>query len=406
MSNFTYVGRQAIYDRQAEVVAYELLYRNSELNRAEIGDHNQATAELLANVFTSIGLDSLVGGKPAFVNMPKDFLLGHYPLPELRSQLVVEILEHVEPEESVIAALKDIKARGYTLALDDYVFDEHLTPFLELADIIKVDVMAAGVAVLEQKSTDLGRYQVRLLAEKVETREEVELCRRLGFELYQGYYYCKPQVVTGRKIEGNQLALLEVMQKLTNPKVTVEELAELIQRDVALSYKLLRYVNSAMYAFSRVISSVREAVVILGLNTLIKVVNMILIGGLGQNNQELYRATVLRGRMCEELAIRLGRKEESATYFMAGLFSNLDALLGIPMAELIEQLPLSETVKQALAEGRGELGEVLQLVIGYERGADHLLRGEALPAREIVDCYLGALTWADRAVASLEAGDS
>lgn len=405
LSNTTYVGRQAIYDSQLEVVAYELLYRNSEQNFADIGDHNRATAELLSNVFTSIGLDALVGGKSAFVNMPKDYLLGDYPMPQIEAKMVIEILEQVQPEPEVIAALTALKAEGFTLALDDYIFDEHLEPFLNIADIIKLDVMALGIEKLEEKIVELRPYNRKLLAEKVETEAEFLLCQRLGFDYFQGYYFCRPQIITGRKLEGNQLALLELMQKLAQPDISVEELSGLVELDIALSYRLLRYVNSALYGFQREISSIREAVVMLGLDALIRLVNMIVVSGFGNDRQDICLATLQRGRMCEEIAIRMGRAKDAPTYFMAGIFSNLDALLGIPLKELVEQLPLSMDVKLALTTHQGELGELLHAVTLYEQG-DYLgMQTSGADLQMIVDCYLVAVRWADQAMQNVRGSE-
>ncbi len=396
MSNLTYVGRQAIFDADQSVFAYELLYRNSEQNYAEISDDNHATAELLSNVFTSIGLENLVGNKRAFVNMPREFLLGDYPMPEIKQQLVVEILEHVDPDEAVLRALKELKQQGYILALDDYVFEERLEPFLKLADIIKIDIMASGLEGLSDRVKALSRYNVKLLAEKVETAEEVEACKQLGVSYFQGYFFAKPKVVSGKKITGNQLATMQLLSELNRADVTTDELVELIQQDIAISYKLLRYVNSAIYSFNREIESIRDAIVVLGMNALVKLVNMVAIGGLGDVNQEAYRTAMFRARMCETMALEMGRKAEAPSYFLVGLFSNLDALLGVPMDELLDLLPLAADIKQALTDHRGEFGQVLATALAYEREDFSDLKNMGLEQQLIIDCYIRSIAWADQ----------
>jgi len=256
MSDLIYVGRQSIYDRDFNVSAYELLYRSDNVNSVDVDDHGLATAELLSNVFTSIGLEDLVGDKPAFINMPREFLVGSYLIPEIHCNIVIEILEHVEPDEEVIDALLILKKRGYTLALDDYIFDPTHEPFLNIVDIIKLDVADIGIDQLSEKISQLKQYNAKLLAEKVETEREARECLAMGFDLFQGYYFAHPKIVSGRKISGNQIATVELANKLHQPNVEVSKLTELISHDVALSYKLLRYVNSAMYGFEREITSI------------------------------------------------------------------------------------------------------------------------------------------------------
>ena len=395
MSDLTYVGRQPIYAVDDTVFAYELLYRNSEQNWADIDDDNHATAELLSNVFTSIGLDTLVGDKRAFINTPREFLLGEYPLPEIKQQVVIEILEHVQPDADVLAALQKLKNQGYTLALDDYVFEQHLEPFLELADIIKIDIMASGIDNLADRVSGLDRYDVELLAEKVETEEEVQTCRDLGFKYFQGYYFAKPKVVSGKKITGNQLATMQLLTELNRADVTTEELAALIQQDIAISYKLLRYVNSAMYNFNREIESIRDAIVVLGMTALVKLVNMVAIGSMGTVKGDDYRSAMFRARMCETLAIKTGQKKEAPSYFLVGLFSSLDRLLGVPMDEVLGMLPLAEEIKRAISDHTGMFGEILAAVIAYELDDFDNLANSSLDPQQVIDCYVQAIAWAD-----------
>lgn len=399
MSDLTYVGRQPIYAADDTVFAYELLYRNSKENWADIDDDNHATAELLSNVFTSIGLDTLVGDRRAFINMPREFLLGEYPLPEIKQQVVIEILEHVKPDADVLDALRNLKQQGYTLALDDYVFEEHLEPFLELADIIKIDIMASGVDTLADRVSELARYKVELLAEKVETEDEVRICRELGFAYFQGYHFAKPKVVSGKKITGNQLATMQLLSELNRADVTIDELTDLIQQDIAISYKLLRYVNSAMYSFNREIDSIRDAIVVLGVNTLVKLVNMVAIGSMGAVNGDDYRSAMFRARMCERLAIATGKKDEGASYFLVGLFSSLDRLLGVPMEEVLVMLPLADDIKLAISDHSGRYGEILAAVIAYELDDFDNLADNSLDPQQVIDCYVEAIAWADESSA-------
>ncbi|MBQ0720713.1 MAG: HDOD domain-containing protein [Gammaproteobacteria bacterium] len=368
MSDLVYVGRQSIYDRDFNVAAYELLYRSGNKNFVDVADHGLATAELLSNVFTSIGFEDLVGDKPAFINMPREFLVGSYPIPEINANIVVEILEHVEPDAEVIEALLILKKRGYTLALDDYVFAPEHEPFLKIVDIIKLDVADIGIEQLSKKMAQLKQYEARLLAEKVETQSEAEQCLAMGFDLFQGYYFSYPKIVSGRKISGNQIAIVELANKLHQPNVDVGQLTELISHDVALSYKLLRYVNSAMYGFEREITSIDETVFILGLDTLVRLVHVVMAGSFSEDSTHVLESALVRALMCEAAAVELDKKTEKGTFFMVGLFSCLDALLGIPLTEALAELPIGDDVKGALLDGSGEMGGVLNMVVDYCNG--------------------------------------
>jgi len=394
MPDLIYVGRQSIYDRDFNVAAYELLYRSDSRNYVDVDDHGLATAELLSNVFTSIGFDDLVGDKPAFINMPREFLVGSYPIPDIHANIVVEILEHVEPDEDVIEALLILKKRGYTLALDDYIFDPLHEPFLKIVDIIKLDVADVGIDQLSQKIEQLKQYNVKLLAEKVETESEAEQCLAMGFDLFQGYYFSYPKIVSGRKISGNQIAIVELANKLHESNVEVSKLTELISHDVALSYKLLRYVNSAMYGFEREITSIDETVFILGLDTLVRLVHVVMAGSFSEDNAHILESALVRALMCEALAVELARKSEKGTFFMMGLFSRLDALLGIPLVDALEELPIAEEVKQALLDRSGELGKVLTMVIDYCEGSITDVSAAPVDSKRLMEFYLDVVPMA------------
>ena len=391
MSDLIYVGRQSIYDRDFNVAAYELLYRSDSRNYVDVDDHSMATAALLNNVFTSIGFGDLVGDKPAFINMPREFLVGSYPIPDINSSIVVEILEHVDPDEDVIDALLILKKRGYTLALDDYIFQAEHEPFLKIVDIIKLDVADIGIDSLREKISQLKSYNVKLLAEKVETQREVEQCLAMGFDLFQGYYFSRPKIVSGKKISPNQIAVVELAAKLRQKNIDVDSLFGPISRDVTLSYKLLRYVNSAMYSFEREITSIDEAVTILGLDTLVRLVHVVMAGSFSQDNSDILESALVRALMCEALAVELFEKSDRGTYFMTGLFSQLDALLGIPLVDALADLPLEHRVKQALLIGSGELGEVLSAVVDYCEGRIDNLATAHVDSKRLMDCYLEVL---------------
>src|SRR5262244_1494198 len=254
-----FVGRQPIYTPQLDVFAYELLFRRGEMQHADVTDGNQATAHVLVNTFLELGLDTLVGSKRAFVNLTRDFLLQDYSLVFPADRVALEVLEDVAVDTDLLEALRNLSAQGYTIALDDFFYQEHLRPLVELADIIKIDVLASGRTTVAEQVELLRQYDVQLLAEKVETQDDFTYYNTLGFEYFQGYFFCRPDVVKGQRLPTNRLIILELLAKLQNPGTTFRELEALISRDVSLSYKVLRAANAAMFTRARKVESIQQA---------------------------------------------------------------------------------------------------------------------------------------------------
>lgn len=246
-----FIGRQPIFDRYLKVYAYELLFRRSDEDESHFVDGNQATSQVILNTFLDIGLDEIVGQKRAFINLTRDFLVEDNPLPFPKDRVVLEILEDVKVDSAVVAAVKRFKEQGHTIALDDFVFKKEWLPLVKVADIIKIDVLAyerEKIRVLVEK---LRNYPCKLLAEKIETHEDYEYFQLIGFDLFQGFFLSRPVIVKGQRIPANKINTLQLMAKLNDPDVSVEELDTIISRDVSLSFKMLRYINSAFFALPR-----------------------------------------------------------------------------------------------------------------------------------------------------------
>jgi c-di-GMP phosphodiesterase len=398
-----FVGRQPIFDRKQEVVAYELLYRaGNDGNYAEFPDGDRATTEVIINSVLDIGLDSIVGAHPAYFNLTGSFIRGDHPLPLDKSQVVLEILEDIEPDEHVIEGMRELAANDFIIALDDFVFSDKFIPLLEIAHIVKLEVMGQSEADLRERIKQLEPYQVKLLAEKVETHEEFEMCKMLGFEYFQGYFLCKPHIIEGRSMPANRLVVLSLLAKLQDPDADIEELEQLIVQDVSLTYRLLRFINSAAFALGKEIESVHRALILIGTNTIKKWVNLLLLARIDDKPRELMRTALIRGRMCELLADLHNHPRDRDQYFTCGLFSVLDALMDRPMDELLAELPLNSEVKQALLENEGEAGEVLTEVLNYEKGAWQELLESGISASDFRHCYLQAVLWADESMGSLQ----
>lgn len=394
-----FVGRQPIFDRDLEVVGAELLYRDSTENCARIDDAVAASRSTIVTAFTEIGIDSLVGDGVAYVNFPEDLLLSPNAEALPPSKVVVEILEHVPASPEVLAAVRRLKAAGYTIALDDFIYEESRAALIPLADIIKIEVGDKDAMRATLKA--LSPYKVTLLAEKVEDQADMRLCMELGFDLFQGYFLCRPEVVTGEKLPANRMSTLRLLSKLSDPAVDFSMLVELVCADVALSYRLLRYLNSAHFSLRKPLTDVRQALGLLGYNKLRAWVALVALSSVDDKPAELVRIGVVRARMCELLADDIGM--DGPTAFTVGLFSILDALFDREMKELVGPLPLDESLKAALVDRAGPLGQLITHAEQYEAGRWNALLESNFSTNALVEAYLEANRWTVDTLSALSA---
>ncbi|WP_297309049.1 EAL and HDOD domain-containing protein [Neptuniibacter sp.] len=393
------MARQPIFDRNQKVVAYELLYRTEDAQEHALFSGTEATSEVLLNAFTSISDSGEQKRVPAFVNLTRDILV-EQKLPEFsKKHIVLEILEDVEPDEEVVAAVRKLHSEGYRIAMDDFIYDPKFDELLDICQIVKVDVFELTPEQVAEQVKHLRKHKVTLLAEKIETHEQLEDCIELGFKLFQGHFLSKPKLVKGKKIRGSQVALMQLIQELQNPKATPEKLEELIIRDPALTYKLLRIVNSAGYALVRQVESVAQAIVLLGLEQVKKWATLISMSSSQDKPEELSRGLLVRGRMCEEIALEQ-KKDNYGSYFMAGMMSGLHALLDIEREEMLEQVPLGDDIKNAVTLGQGEIGQVLRNVVNYENGDWDLLPLD-LDGTLYDKAYRASLDWTEEAMQAM-----
>ncbi len=391
-----FIGRQPIYDRQLQVFAYELLFRSGEENRAGFLDGDQATSQVVLNAFMEIGLDAIVGSKRAFINMTRDFILRDYSRMCPSDRVVMEVLEDITADTEFIEAVRSLSAQGYTIALDDFVYRESLHDLIEIADIIKVDILALDHAALHEHVSILRRYGVKLLAEKVESQDEFRFCKELGFDYFQGYFLCKPEVIKGQRAPANRMLVLQLLAKLQSPEVDFDELEDIVGRDVALSYKLLRVINSAYYSFPRKVDSLRAALSMLGTKFIASWLSLIILADIDDKPHELMVTAMIRAKMCEILGKGLGY-QSIETFFTVGLFSALELLLDSPIEDILRTLPLSDETAAALVGHEGVLGDALRCVLAYERGHWDDVHCLSLDRSVITDAYLQAIAWAAQA---------
>ena len=398
------MARQPIFDRSQKVVAYELLYRTEDaqghalFNSSDSGA-SDATGEVILNAYTSISDSGELKRVPAFINLTRDILVNR-SLPEVsKKHIVLEILEDVTPDAEVIEAVRQLHAEGYRIALDDFIFSPEHIPLLELAHIVKVDVFELTPEQVREQVQHLKKYKVTLLAEKIETHTQLEECIDLGFKLFQGHFLSKPKVVKGKKIQGSQVALMQLIQALQGNDTTPERLEELIIRDPALTYKLLRIVNSAGYHLVRQVESIAEAIVLLGLEQVRKWATLIAMSSNDNKPEELSRGLLIRGRMCEEIA-QAEKLGNHGSYFMAGMMSGLHALLDIERETMLQEVPLGDDIKNAVSLGQGDIGQVLRNVVNYENGDWDLLPMD-LDGPLYDRAYRASLEWTQESMQSM-----
>ena len=392
-----FVARQPIYDAAMAVTAYELLYRPSpHATRADVTNQSQATLEVITNAALEIGLERLAGGLPIHVNFPEELLTTVPDLP-LRPELaVIEVLEHVPAKPAVIAGIKTLRERGHKIALDDYLPHTSDSQLLDLADIVKIEITELKPDELAKLVKALKARKLKLIAEQVETLEQFEHCIELGFDGLQGNFLQHPQTFRAKRVPSSRLSTLRLVASLQSEDYSLDEVENQLSQNVSMSYHVLRCINSSYYNLPRKIDSIRQAIVILGVESLRQLCALLCLQGLDDRPPSLYIQAMTRARMCEQLG-RLSGAKDAGPFFITGLFSLLGALVGMPTQKIVEELPLSTSVTRALIAGEGVLGEALQCARAYERAAWNHVAFKSQPAHLIRAAYVDALFWAEQA---------
>ena len=392
MGESVHVARQPIYDSQTRLYGYELLFRRAAAATENDRDDDAATTSTILAAFSEFGADDLLGGKPGFINLTRAFLTGELPLPFAPEAAVLEVIETVRLDRDVVLGALRLTNDGYRLALDDFVWSEEAEPLLAVADIAKIDVLAMTWEEVLFTAERCRRHRVRLLAEKVEDAEMMQRCLDEGFELFQGYHLGRPETMTIQTLSPGQTLALELVGKLGDPKTTTEEIELAVRRDPALVYRLLRIANSASSGSSRQVSSIRDALVMVGVSRLRAWLVLLSLAPDGAGGGAMVDA-LARARTCERVA-RATELVSPDTAFTAGLLHGVAESLGLSPTALLERMPaLGADLGEALLGRPGPLRDVLDAVIGYQR-AD-LVAASAGPVSlgAMADAYLGALAW-------------
>ncbi|AWE08645.1 EAL domain-containing protein [Lysinibacillus sp. 2017] len=371
-----FIGRQPIFNVEEEVVAYELLYRNNMNNAFPDIDSDSATLDVIINSFLSIGINEVANGRPSFVNFTENLILSESFDFIDPTALVIEVLEDVPITNALIDRLKILKSRGFKIALDDFVLNEEVLIYDELfsyIDYIKVDFLLTPVLErMEIENKIKSQFpSIKLLAEKVETRDEFELAKHTGYSLFQGYFFEEPQIIKSTDIPANLLQYFQIIILLRNEELSIDLLAESMEREISLSYKLLQLINNSAKRTKSKVRSIKQAILLLGLTELRKWIYLLAMRESDEqsNNdvfKELMYSSLFRAKVCEKLA-RRNNKDNYSEYFLVGLFSLIDSLLQRPMNTILSKLPLSETLLETISGEMTEMTPYLQMSIALNK---------------------------------------
>jgi EAL and modified HD-GYP domain-containing signal transduction protein len=399
----SFIARQPVLNARRDLFGYELLFRTSLENVFDAADGGQASSRLMTDVLTVHGLDALTNGHKAFVNVTRRVLVEQQYALLPPGRIVIEVLETIEPDEEVIAACKKVRESGYLLALDDYTFDPRFDPLLPHVDLLKVDYLKTNAEQRRGLSKLVQRHSCRLLAEKVETPQQFREASSLGFEFFQGFFFCMPEVIRRRSLDAQQRTYLQLLQQLHQPQIDVDELERILKHDPALSFKLLKYLNSASFALRHRISSLRQAVTLLGPAMLRRWASLLVMSCLGEGKpHELLVTSLARAHLCESLADLAGLRARQHDLFLLGMVSIMDAMMDQPIADVLADMPLAPEIAQTLTGKKTVLSDVLGVVTALERGRWNELatitgRWQSPAEEMIMKSYREALAFAGQA---------
>ena len=386
-----HLARQAILNPELKTVGYELLFRDGATDAAKFEDGTRATSTVLTNALAEFGLDTVVGNLPAWVNFPAQYLLDELPIPIAPKGLVIELLENAEPSDELVDRLRALAKQGYSIALDDFRYRSELRPLIEVAHVIKIDVYGCTLEEVANEVREYKQYKVQLLAEKVENMHEFETYRAMGFQLYQGHFVCRPELIQQKRPPANRVALIRLMSELFASDPNITKIRDLVQQDVTLSYRLLKWLNSSLFALPQPVQSIQQALVMLGINRLRNLVCLIVLSRIDDRPNVLIETALMRARIGERVAPNFGVAPEMM--FTVGLFSVLDALIGMPMQEVLENMPLTPDVAMAITGREGPSGQLLAGIEAHENGNWAGVFRAGLNLEMLTPAWVDALVW-------------
>lgn len=391
-----YLARQPIYDRNRILFGYELLYRHNATNSFGNIDGDEATKQLISNI-TGIELRNITHGKKALINFTENTLKQEIPYLLSPDDIIIEILEDVNFTDELVEACRKYKEKGYVLAVDDFADDRDLTKILPYIDIVKVDFSLVKPLVQKNICKELKKTGVKLLAEKIETEQQFIWAKECGYDYFQGYYFSLPKIITDKIIPISRINYLNILSELSNPMIDMKNIENIITSDVALVYKLLRYINSATFGIQNPINSVMHALVLLGIDEVRKWLLLVSLSNIcTEENDEIMNQAMFRGKFCEEICNLINPSKKSSA-FIVGLFSFLEHILSKSMEDIISDLSLEKEIKEALLGCNNILRDILSLVLSYENDEqeklDKIIMDLNLKKQTIVELYVKCLQW-------------
>lgn len=398
----TFVARQPILDKSNKVFGFELLYRESQTNMYDYHDGDEATLEVIRNSYFNIGMNKIVGNKMVFINFTANLLKSDIVDMIPSENVVIEILENIEPEKETIDACRRLKQKGFMLALDDFVFHEKYKELIALADIIKIDFKETKGTERRSIINRINLKNVKYLAEKIETMEEFNEAVSYGYSLFQGYYFSKPVIMSSKKIPESKMIYLNLLRELNSTELNFDNIESLVRRDISMAYKLLKIINSAYFGLQNDIKSLRQAIALLGQKEIKIWLYFLIMKNISTNKPYiLLQNSLIRAKFCELIALNYSLKKVYDNAYLMGMLSLIDIILDKPMNEILNELTLPEGVGEALLGLKAStLGDILNLVKAYEEGnwSVVLLYSKELKLSEIVlsRAYLESCEWVDK----------
>ena len=392
-----FLARQPILTHERQLYAYEILSRYGPENYCRPKPGSAVSENAMDELFL-MGIRTMTDGLPAFVNCTRDFLVQDYLTLMPRELVVGEILETVAPDVEVLTACRRVKELGYRLALDDYCDLPETRPLLDVADFVKIDVLLMSMEAQKRVVHECHKRGIPAIAEKVETDQQFRSCREIGYDFFQGYFFCRPQIVGRRSVPANKTVYLQLLQAANEETFNLHKISNVFKRDVSLSYRLLRYLNSAAFAFRTEIHSIPHALSLLGERAMRKWISLVSVAALGDEVADsLLRLPLLRAMFCEQIGLKVGMVREANELFLLGLLSVMDALLNVPMAVVLQDLTVDSEIKKALLGRESRYRPIFEVVLDYESGTWEQLEASCrrcgLHENFLPDLYLHSVRW-------------
>ncbi|MDU5109399.1 MAG: EAL domain-containing protein [Clostridium sp.] len=391
-----FIARQGIYDLNEKVVAYELLYRNSIKNKYDIEiEDEKATYQVIDNI-SSFGLDVLTENKKAFVNFSEQVIKDNVATLLPKDNVVIEVLETVNPSQEIINKLTSLKELGYSIALDDVVSLDYVKKFVGVVDIVKIDFMLCSKEERKEVVFFCKKNNIKVLAEKIETKEDLFEAKNLDCDYFQGYYYSKPSVFLGKDISIKNTSIFMLLVELVRENFNLDKVDYIMKTDLALTYKFLRFINSSYFNFLQEVKSIKQAIMLIGRGELRKWLSILTVSEMSPQNEEYTKNIIIRARLCEEIAGSINLKDSSSA-FMVGLFYNIDEMIDKDINYVVKTLPLNKDVKRALLGEKNIYRNILELAIAYEKldkeNIEKFCKKLLINEGELLDLYYKSLEW-------------